>query len=190
MLRAKLINHTAVCTQGFTEHTVQNCSLVQNEMFKHTVYCMHAATASMGMELKLSSAAPVPGSPGTTPVACRQKMLRLLAVAAVAVALSSQLVPFLIGSPDLPLLALSRWWPFSVPPQTARRAPPAAGKATACVMFNFGDSNSDTGNLVAGAGFRLHRPLGRRFFGKPSGRFSDGRLYIDFICTYVVQYCI
>jgi hypothetical protein len=55
-------------------------------------------------------------------------------------------------------------------------------------MFNFGDSNSDTGNLVAGAGFRLHRPVGRRFFGKPSGRFSDGRLYIDFICTYVVHH--
>lgn len=50
-------------------------------------------------------------------------------------------------------------------------------------VFNFGDSNSDTGNLVAGAGFRLHQPVGRRFFGKPSGRFSDGRLYIVFICT-------
>jgi hypothetical protein len=50
-------------------------------------------------------------------------------------------------------------------------------------MFNFGDSNSDTGGLAAGAGFRLHRPFGRRFFGRPSGRFSDGRLYIDFLCT-------
>ncbi|XP_071681368.1 GDSL esterase/lipase At1g09390-like [Lolium perenne] len=45
------------------------------------------------------------------------------------------------------------------------------------------DSNSDTGGLAAGAGFRLHRPFGRRFFGRPSGRFSDGRLYIDFLCT-------
>ncbi|CAM0907544.1 unnamed protein product [Alopecurus aequalis] len=49
-------------------------------------------------------------------------------------------------------------------------------------MFNFGDSNSDTGGLAAGTGFRLHRPYGRRFFGRPSGRFSDGRLYIDFLC--------
>lgn len=47
-------------------------------------------------------------------------------------------------------------------------------------MFNFGDSNSDTGGLSA-TFFRLPAPYGNTFFGKPSGRFSDGRLMIDFI---------
>uniref|UniRef100_J3M3Q1 Esterase n=1 Tax=Oryza brachyantha TaxID=4533 RepID=J3M3Q1_ORYBR len=45
-----------------------------------------------------------------------------------------------------------------------------------CVVFNFGDSNSDTGSLPAAFGFYLGPPAGRRFF-----RRQTGRLYIDFI---------
>ncbi|XP_078164212.1 GDSL esterase/lipase At1g09390-like [Carex rostrata] len=51
-----------------------------------------------------------------------------------------------------------------------------------CVLFNFGESNSDNGGFVAGLGFYLGPPSGRTFFNRTTGRFSDGRLYIDFIC--------
>lgn len=47
-------------------------------------------------------------------------------------------------------------------------------------IFNFGDSNSDTGGISA-AFADLHPPNGETFFGHPSGRFCDGRLLIDFI---------
>uniref|UniRef100_A0A0D9WCF2 GDSL esterase/lipase n=1 Tax=Leersia perrieri TaxID=77586 RepID=A0A0D9WCF2_9ORYZ len=50
-----------------------------------------------------------------------------------------------------------------------------------CIVFNFGDSNSDTGNFIAAYGLYLGPPSGRRFFHHPTGRWSDGRLYIDFI---------
>ncbi|CAK9179064.1 unnamed protein product [Ilex paraguariensis] len=48
-------------------------------------------------------------------------------------------------------------------------------------VFNFGDSNSDTGGLVAGLAERLDPPNGQIYFQKPSGRFCDGRLIIDFL---------
>jgi hypothetical protein len=105
----------------------------------------------------------------------------VVAAAAAAAAVSSQLLP--------PLAAAVVPTTSSWPPFITAAAPDYDKK---CVVFNFGDSNSDTGNLAAGAGFRLHGPVGRRFFGKPSGRFSDGRLYIDFICTSSVApllYC-
>lgn len=47
-------------------------------------------------------------------------------------------------------------------------------------IYNFGDSNSDTGSVSATFG-RIPPPYGKTFFGKPSGRYSDGRLLIDFI---------
>ncbi|XP_051201431.1 GDSL esterase/lipase At1g54790 [Lolium perenne] len=47
--------------------------------------------------------------------------------------------------------------------------------------FNFGDSNSDTGGRIA-AGFEpMLPPYGSTFFGGPAGRFSDGRLILDFL---------
>lgn len=54
-------------------------------------------------------------------------------------------------------------------------------------VFNFGDSNSDTGGLTAGLGFRLPQPYGDLYFNDSSssaGRFSDGRLIVDFLSTY------
>ncbi|GMY16598.1 GDSL esterase/lipase At1g54790-like [Fagus crenata] len=48
-------------------------------------------------------------------------------------------------------------------------------------IFNFGDSNSDTGGLAAGIAFPVGPPNGQTYFLKPSGRFSDGRLIIDFL---------
>ncbi|CAK9151026.1 unnamed protein product [Ilex paraguariensis] len=48
-------------------------------------------------------------------------------------------------------------------------------------VFNFGDSNSDTGGLAAGIAFPVGPPNGQTYFLKPSGRFCDGRLIIDFL---------
>ncbi|XXG49737.1 hypothetical protein AAC387_Pa02g3830 [Persea americana] len=47
-------------------------------------------------------------------------------------------------------------------------------------VFNFGDSNSDTGGWSAGFG-RAGSPAGETYFHYPAGRYCDGRLMIDFI---------
>ncbi|KAK6160283.1 hypothetical protein DH2020_003664 [Rehmannia glutinosa] len=47
-------------------------------------------------------------------------------------------------------------------------------------IFNFGDSNSDTGGLSAAFG-QASPPNGESYFRHPAGRYSDGRLVIDFI---------
>ncbi|KAJ3702145.1 hypothetical protein LUZ61_005850 [Rhynchospora tenuis] len=61
------------------------------------------------------------------------------------------------------------------------------------VVFNFGDSNSDTGGVAAGLGNRFPLPEGRVFFHRATGRLCDGRLIIDFLCeslntTYLSPY--
>ncbi|XVF60193.1 hypothetical protein PTKIN_Ptkin08bG0024800 [Pterospermum kingtungense] len=51
-------------------------------------------------------------------------------------------------------------------------------------VYNFGDSNSDTGGALAA--FQLPRPpFGENFFHRPVGRASDGRLMIDFIAEHL-----
>ncbi|XP_012840489.1 PREDICTED: GDSL esterase/lipase At5g14450-like [Erythranthe guttata] len=47
-------------------------------------------------------------------------------------------------------------------------------------IYNFGDSNSDTGGLAA-ALYPEGPPSGETYFKMPAGRASDGRLIIDFI---------
>ncbi|RZC22481.1 GDSL esterase/lipase At4g01130-like isoform X2 [Glycine soja] len=47
-------------------------------------------------------------------------------------------------------------------------------------IFNFGDSNSDTGGFYA-AFPGESGPYGMTYFKKPAGRASDGRLIIDFL---------
>ncbi|PNX83839.1 GDSL esterase/lipase [Trifolium pratense] len=47
-------------------------------------------------------------------------------------------------------------------------------------IFNFGDSNSDTGGFYAAFPAETG-PYGMTYFNKPAGRASDGRLVIDFI---------
>lgn len=50
-------------------------------------------------------------------------------------------------------------------------------------IYNFGDSNSDTG--AASAAFaEVNPPNGESFYGSLSGRGCDGRLIIDFISKY------
>ncbi|KAI3905437.1 hypothetical protein MKW98_013235 [Papaver atlanticum] len=51
-------------------------------------------------------------------------------------------------------------------------------------IYNFGDSNSDTGGISA-AFLAVPPPNGETFFGRPSGRTSDGRLVIDFIAEHL-----
>ncbi|GJN31978.1 hypothetical protein PR202_gb20443 [Eleusine coracana subsp. coracana] len=66
----------------------------------------------------------------------------------------------------------------------ARAAAAAAPKdePPPVVIINFGDSNSDTGGMAAANGMNIELPQGRTFFRRPTGRISDGRLVIDFIC--------
>ncbi|XP_039126048.1 GDSL esterase/lipase ACHE-like [Dioscorea cayenensis subsp. rotundata] len=58
-----------------------------------------------------------------------------------------------------------------------------ASPCTPCkfpAIINFGDSNSDTGGLSATFNL-VPSPYGETFFDMPAGRYSDGRLIIDFI---------
>nr|XP_023900734.1 GDSL esterase/lipase At3g62280-like [Quercus suber] len=50
------------------------------------------------------------------------------------------------------------------------------------ILINFGDSNSDTGGLLAGTGLPIGLPHGITFFHRGTGRLGDGRLVIDFFC--------
>ncbi|RVX01594.1 GDSL esterase/lipase [Vitis vinifera] len=55
------------------------------------------------------------------------------------------------------------------------------GRSRSPVIFNMGDSNSDTGSVLNGFGFVRPPPFGR-LFHRYVGRVSDGRLIIDFLC--------
>jgi hypothetical protein len=58
----------------------------------------------------------------------------------------------------------------------------SAGQCKFPAVFNFGDSNSDTGGFWA-AFPAQPEPFGMTYFRKPAGRASDGRLVIDFLGT-------
>lgn len=51
-------------------------------------------------------------------------------------------------------------------------------------IINFGDSNSDTGNLISAGIESVYPPYGQTYFKLPSGRYCDGRLIVDFLCIY------
>jgi hypothetical protein len=63
----------------------------------------------------------------------------------------------------------------------------AAAKGKYYALFNFGDSLADAGNLIQNgtpdilATARL--PYGQTYFGRATGRCSDGRLVIDHLGT-------
>lgn len=71
----------------------------------------------------------------------------------------------------------------------ARGDPRPSPAPPSVVIFNFGDSNSDTGGMAAVNGMNLNLPEGRTFFRRPTGRLSDGRLVIDFICEFIFLPC-
>uniref|UniRef100_A0A0C9S7M8 TSA: Wollemia nobilis Ref_Wollemi_Transcript_13169_1560 transcribed RNA sequence n=1 Tax=Wollemia nobilis TaxID=56998 RepID=A0A0C9S7M8_9CONI len=53
-------------------------------------------------------------------------------------------------------------------------------------IFNFGDSNSDTGTLHFVFPYNIEAenpPYGRTFFRRPANRYSDGRVSIDFFAS-------
>lgn len=62
-------------------------------------------------------------------------------------------------------------------------SPPACRSIDA--MYAFGDSTTDTGNavLTGSPGFQIadRAPYGNTF-GRPTGRFSDGKLIVDYLC--------
>ncbi|XP_077210205.1 GDSL esterase/lipase At4g01130-like isoform X6 [Tasmannia lanceolata] len=57
---------------------------------------------------------------------------------------------------------------------------PGEAKCDIKAIFNFGDSNSDTGGFVA-AFPPQSSPYGMTYFHRPAGRASDGRDAIDFL---------
>lgn len=66
--------------------------------------------------------------------------------------------------------------------------PLANAKCKFPAIFNFGDSNSDTGGFWA-AFPAQPTPFGMTYFKKPVGRATDGRLVIDFLGNmYIYHY--
>jgi len=66
------------------------------------------------------------------------------------------------------------------------------GSSNGCnfpAIINFGDSNSDTGGFAA-AFIQPPPPYGITYFNRPVGRFSDGRLIIDFIGNFSLSQCV
>ncbi|XP_027155587.1 GDSL esterase/lipase At5g03610-like [Coffea eugenioides] len=52
-------------------------------------------------------------------------------------------------------------------------------------LFVFGDSYADTGNSPKSTAISWKKPYGVSFPGKPSGRFSDGRVLTDYIASFL-----
>ncbi|KAK6913061.1 GDSL lipase/esterase [Dillenia turbinata] len=75
---------------------------------------------------------------------------------------------------------LSSSWVVAVGEQDVTKLPPCNFPA----IYNFGDSNSDTGGISA-AFAPTASPYGETFFGKPAGRACDGRLILDFIAQHL-----
>lgn len=54
-------------------------------------------------------------------------------------------------------------------------------------IFNFGDSNSDTGGFWA-AFPAQSGPFGMTYFKRPAGRATDGRLMVDFLGKTLITF--
>jgi len=61
----------------------------------------------------------------------------------------------------------------------------ASKKCNFPAIFNFGDSNSDTGGLSAAFG-QAGPPHGESYFHHPAGRYCDGLLIVDFLGTSIL----
>ncbi|BAS84318.1 Os03g0365850 [Oryza sativa Japonica Group] len=95
--------------------------------------------------------------------------------------------PSAIMIPLLPLLLLLLLVCTRGAVANANNQPPPAGGGGGgyCYtrMFSFGDSITDTGNQVSffPTAPAARPPYGETFFGHPTGRYSDGRLVVDFL---------
>lgn len=58
------------------------------------------------------------------------------------------------------------------------------GSSSVEKIFVFGDSYADTGNYRKSVPGPWKEPYGITFPGKPAGRFSDGRVLIDYIGAF------
>ncbi|KAL6627827.1 hypothetical protein ACP70R_031553 [Stipagrostis hirtigluma subsp. patula] len=123
---------------------------------------------------------------GKVPSLRLQHYLVMAGVAAAAVVACLRYAPaaagygFLLSAPAVMPAGTERG-AVRVAADDAER-PPAPARRSSVVIFNFGDSNSDTGGMAAVNGMNLVLPEGRTFFRRATGRLSDGRLVIDFIC--------
>ncbi|KAL3628323.1 hypothetical protein CASFOL_027369 [Castilleja foliolosa] len=52
-------------------------------------------------------------------------------------------------------------------------------------LFVFGDSYADTGNIRKSLGNSWSPPYGNTLPGKPAGRFSDGRVFTDYLARFM-----
>lgn len=73
-------------------------------------------------------------------------------------------------------------------PQTNAVGNSTSRKCRFPAVYNFGDSNSDTGGASA-ALLEVTAPNGETFFRYPSGRRCDGRLIIDFVGRFRKNVC-
>lgn len=94
----------------------------------------------------------------------------------------------LIDSATMATLALRLMVAAALLATTASAYPaaPPKNRSSSCYprLFSFGDSLIDTGNFIhysKAPGSVSRPPYGRTFFGRPTGRWSDGRLIVDFI---------
>jgi len=72
-----------------------------------------------------------------------------------------------------------------------------AGGGSVCFdrVFSFGDSLTDTGNFLLSVPDDFpdparNLPYGQTFFGRPSGRYSDGRNLLDFFGNLQLSPCL
>ncbi|KAK1642243.1 hypothetical protein QYE76_060048 [Lolium multiflorum] len=78
---------------------------------------------------------------------------------------------------------------FSVSADVAAgQSPPSSPAASFRTVYAFGDSFTDTGNTHSTTGpfsfgYVSHPPYGTTFFHRPTNRYSDGRLVVDFLAA-------
>ncbi|CAN6441914.1 unnamed protein product [Victoria cruziana] len=75
---------------------------------------------------------------------------------------------------------------LGIPPLTPLAATPALPRGCFSKIYAFGDSYTDTGNTNSMTGPSAFRsvsnlPYGETFFHRPTNRYSDGRLVVDFL---------
>ncbi|GJN38540.1 hypothetical protein PR202_gb27594 [Eleusine coracana subsp. coracana] len=109
---------------------------------------------------------------------------RLLPTPAVAMAAFPARSRRTRGVALLPVVAVALLFLAAAPGCAAARRSKKSYKA----IFSFGDSLSDAGNLIVNgtpqALTTARAPYGMTFFGKPTGRCSNGRLVVDFLAEH------
>ncbi|KAE8773557.1 GDSL esterase/lipase [Hordeum vulgare] len=111
-------------------------------------------------------------------------MLRYVAAAGSGVALSTSSV---LATAAAPAGAGEHRKSKGMAQAPTKATAKVATKPKEVVVFNFGDSNSDTGWVAAIMGIRITPSKGRAFFHHPTGRLSDGHVVLDPHCAVVLH---